>query len=285
MFDRNKLVNILENEVNQLDNKIEHRKFYSVRNFVVKSLIKSGIAIDYALPYILATFIVFQYQISKGNVPFRFDDINVKAGIETIDTSTGIHLEHISEDYDYDYVVLEHSTGWSINDDGLYERVVTLYRLNFEIDLSDLKKVLLMSKDEIDRIFEVFGVQTINKTNLNYEDKVYNEEAIILISQVYTNDNIINRKESLSENIFNSLAFLLGTFLLGSGFKNIAKCFIKIDIRDRLKVYESLFNKINLQDLEKILEIKKQNLTLVTSLEESSFSEHNKEYLSKSRRI
>lgn len=285
MFDRNKLVNILTNEVNQLENKIEHRKFYSVRNFVIKSLIRSGIAIDYALPYILATILVFQYQVSRGNIPFRYDDIKVRTGIETIDTSTGIHLEHISEDFDYDYVILEHSTGWSINDDGLYERVVTSYRMNFEIDLSNIKNVLFMSKDEIDNIFEVFDVQTINKTNLNYEDSVYNEEAIILISQVYSNDNIITRKESLAENIFNSLAFLLGVFLLGSCFKNIAKCFIKIDIRDRLKVYESLFNEINLQELEKILEIKKQNLALITSSDDYGFMSNLEEASCKIRKL
>ena len=285
MFDRNKLVNILTNDIKQLENKIEHRKFYSVRNFVVKSLIRSGIAIDYALPYILATILVFQYQASRGNIPFRFDDIKVRTGIETIDTSTGIHLEHISEDFDYDYVILEHSTGWSINDDGLYERVVTSYRMNFEIDLSDIKNVLFMSKDEIDNIFEVFDVQTINKNNLNYEDSVYNEEAIILISQVYSNDNIITRKESLGENVFNSLAFLLGVFLLGSCFKNIAKCFIKIDIRDRLKVYESLFNEINLQELEKILEIKKQNLALITSSDEYGFMSNLEEASCKIRKL
>ena len=285
MFDRNKLVNILTNEINQLENKIEHRKFYSVRNFVVKSLIRSGIAIDYALPYILATILVFQYQVLRGNIPFRYDDIKVRTGIETIDTSTGIHLEHISEDFDYDYVILEHSTGWSINDDGLYERVVTSYRMNFEIDLSNIKNVLFMSKDEIDNIFEVFDVQTINKTNLNYEDSVYNEEAIILISQVYSNDNVITRKESLGENIFNSLAFLLGVFLLGSCFKNIAKCFIKIDIRDRLKVYESLFNEINLQELEKILEIKKQNLALITSSDDYGFMSNLEEASCKIRKL
>ena len=285
MFDRNKLVNILTNEINQLENKIEHRKFYSVRNLVVKSLIRSGIAIDYALPYILATILVFQYQVLRGNIPFRYDDIKVRTGIETIDTSTGIHLEHISEDFDYDYVILEHSTGWSINDDGLYERVVTSYRMNFEIDLSNIKNVLFMSKDEIDNIFEVFDVQTINKTNLNYEDSVYNEEAIILISQVYSNDNVITRKESLGENIFNSLAFLLGVFLLGSCFKNIAKCFIKIDIRDRLKVYESLFNEINLQELEKILEIKKQNLALITSSDDYGFMSNLEEASCKIRKL
>lgn len=285
MSDRNKLVNILTNDIKQLENKIEHRKFYSVRNFVVKSLIRSGIAIDYALPYILATILVFQYQASRGNIPFRFDDIKVRTGIETIDTSTGIHLEHISEAFDYDYVILEHFTGWSINDDGLYERVVTSYRMNFEIDLSDIKNVLFMSKDEIDNIFEVFDVQTINKTNLNYEDSVYNEEAIILISQVYSNDNIITRKESLGENVFNSLAFLLGVFLLGSCFKNIAKCFIKIDIRDRLKVYESLFNEINLQELEKILEIKKQNLALITSSDEYGFMSNLEEASCKIRKL
>ena len=81
------------------------------------------------------------------------------------------------------------------------------------------------------------------------------------------------------------MAFLLGVFLLGSCFKNIAKCFIKIDIRDRLKVYESLFNEINLQELEKILEIKKQNLALITSSDDYGFMSNLEEASCKIRKL
>ena len=102
MIDNNELMKKLTKDANRLQTKIEHRKLYNIRNAVVRSLIKSGIAVDYALPFIIVAMIIANAQTSKGNAPFRVDEIVEKAGIETIDTSSGIHLEHLSYDFDYD---------------------------------------------------------------------------------------------------------------------------------------------------------------------------------------
>lgn len=270
MMDKNQLVDKLTNDTTQLENKIEHRKLYNIRNAVVRALIKSGIVIDYALPFILATMIIAHSQTAKGNAPFKTDDITEKAGIETIDTSNGTHIEHLSYDFSYDNEILEHSTGWFVNDRGLYQRTVTSYRISDDIDLSDIDKVLTMSKEEIDNILVITNVRTIQKNTLSSEDYIYDEDALIIINHTSSEEQTITRPETSGENALHSIWFIILSLCWGNNVRNIEKLFVKTYMRDKLREYEPLFRKINKEELEemkKILELRKQNLAMITPSE------------------
>lgn len=266
MKNRNELVNKLSKDVKKLENKIEHRKIYNIHNFVVKSLLKSGIAIDYALPFILASIVIAHSYSAKGNAPFHIDEITEKASIETIDTSSGIHLENVSYDFSYDDELIEYSTGWVTNDKGLYERTVTSYRISDEINLSETDKILSMSKEEIENMLVVTNIQTICKNTLTPEDKIYDADALIVINHSESEDETITRQETSSENIWNSIWFIIMALCWGNNVRNIEKLFVKTYIRDRLREYEPLFRQINKEELEtmkRILEVKKQNLAMI----------------------
>lgn len=268
MISNNELVEKLTNDVNRLQNKIEHRNLYNVRNFVIKALLKSGIAIDYALPFILAAIIIANSQASKGDAPFRIDEITEKAGIETIDTSSGIHLEHISYDFSYDDELIEHSTGWIINDKGLYERTVTSYRLNDEINLEDTEKIMSMTKEEVDQALVITNVRTIKKNTLTPEDSIYNSDAIIVINHSESEEETFTRLETTSENVWHSIWYIVLALCWGNNFRNIEKLFVRTYIRDRLREYEPLFRQINKEELEtmrKILKVKQENLAMIDS--------------------
>ena len=268
MISNNELVDKLTNDVNRLENKIEHRNLYNIRNFVIKALLKSGIAIDYALPFILAAIIIANSQASKGDAPFRIDEITEKAGIETIDTSSGIHLEHISYDFSYDEELIEHSTGWIINDKGLYERTVTSYRLNDEITLKDTEKIMSMTKEEVDQALVITNVRTIKKNTLTPEDSIYNSDAIIVINHSESEEETFTRLETTSENVWHSIWYIVLALCWGNNFRNIEKLFVRTYIRDRLREYEPLFRQINKEELEtmrKILKVKQENLAMIDS--------------------
>lgn len=263
MNSRNELVNKLSGDVKRLENKIEHRTLYNIRNMVVKALLKSGIAIDYALPFILASIVIAHSYSAKGDAPFHIDEITEKASIETIDTSSGIHLEHLSYDFSYNDELIEYSTGWITNDKGLYERTVTSYRISDEIDLSETDKILSMSKEEIENILIVTNIQTIRKNTLTPEDKIYDSDALIVVNHSESEDEAITREETSSENIWHSILFIIMAL---SNTRLIEKLFVKTYIRDRLREYEPLFRQINKEELEimkKILEVKKQNLAMI----------------------
>ena len=266
MINNNKLMKKLTKDANRLQNKIEHRKLYNTRNAVVKSLIKSGIAVDYALPFIIAAMLIANIQTTRGNAPFRADEITEKAGVETIDTSSGIHLEHISYDFDYDDKLIEYSTGWIVNEKGLYERTVTSYKLNDEIDLENKEKILEMTQDDIDKALVITNVKKINKNALNPEDEIYNSAAIIVIDHSESEEKTISRLETKSENFLHSLWYIVLVLCWGNNIRCVEKVFVKTYIRDKLRKYESSFRIINEEELEKmkkILKIKQGNLSML----------------------
>lgn len=286
MMDKQALVDKLTNETKQLENKIEHRKLYNIRNLVIKAVIKSGIVIDYALPFILATIIIAHSQAAKGNAPFKRDEITEKAGIETIDTSSGIHVEHLSYDFSYDDEILEYSTGWIINDRGLYQRTVTSYRLDDSIDLSDTDKVLKMTKEEVENALIITNIKTIQKNTLLPEDSIYDEDALIVINHTSSEEQTMTRPETSSENTLHSIWFVVLSLCWGNNVRIIEKLFVKTHIRDKLREYEPLFRKINKEELEemkKILEIKKHNLAMITPSENTNSEDNGYSY--KLRRV
>lgn len=267
MKDRNELVNKLSTEVSSLEKRIEHRKLYNIRNFVISMVLKSGIFIDYALPFILASIIVAQIYTEKENAPFIIDKIKEKASVETVDTSSGIHLENISYDFKYGDDILEHSTGWITNDNGLYERTITIYQISDKIDLTKTDKILSMSKEELENILDVIDIKTIRKNTLTPDEEIYNKDMIIIVNHIEKEDEIIVRDETILENILNSSTFILLSLLGGMFIKYTGNIFIKTYIRDKLKEYEPCFKPIRKKDLEavkELLEVKKENLIMIS---------------------
>lgn len=268
MIDNNELMKKLTKDANRLQNKIEHRKLYNIRNVVVGSLIKSGIAVDYALPFIIVAMILANAQTSKGNAPFRVDEIVEKAGIETIDTSSGIHLEHLSYDFDYDDKLIEYSTGWIVNEQGLYERTITSYRLNDAIDLENKEKIFEMTKDDIDNALVITNIKTVKKNYLTPEDEIYTSDAIIVIDHSKSEEETITRLETKSENFWFSLLYIVLVLCYGNNIRFLEKIFVKTYIRDKLREYEPSFRKINKEELDtmkEILKIKQENLSMLNS--------------------
>lgn len=278
MIDNNEIMKKLTKDANRLQNKIEHRKLYNIRNAVVRSLIKSGIAVDYALPFIIVAMIIANAQTSKGNAPFRVDEIVEKAGIETIDTSSGIHLEHLSYDFDYDDELIEYSTGWIVNEQGLYERTVTSYRLNDDIDLENKEKILEMTKDDIDNALVITDIKTVKKNALNPEDQIYNSDAIIVIDHSESEEETITRLETKSENFWHSLWYIVLVLSYGNNVRLLEKIFVKTYMRDKLREYEPSFRKINKEELDtmkKILKMKQENLSMLNNDNNSSIDEYS----------
>lgn len=280
MDNRQQLLNKLSNDIKKMENEIEHKKRYNLRNSIVRALIKSGIAIDYALPFILATIMVSTG--FKENAPFHIDEIREKAAIETIDTSNGIHLEHISYASSYNEEAIEHSTGWMINNQGLYERTVTSYRLDSSIDLNDTDKILSMSKEEIENLLVITNIQTIRKNTLTPEDMIYDSNCLIVINHTISDDVTVVREETIVENIVNSIGFIFLSLCWGYNIRLIGKIFVKTYLRDKLREYEPLYIQINnetIETMKNVLEIKKQNLAMINE------STNNTEYLYRLRKV
>ena len=265
------LLKKLQQDINKLQNKINHTKLYNIRNLLVSYLIKSGIVIDYTRPFIISSVMIFEFESLSGNTPFHIDDFVSKKTIELIDTSAGIHEEN---EYDLGYnkayfdCSIEYSTGWSINDMGTYERTSTTYKINKKIDVSDIDKILSMTKDDIEKILDIENIETIQKDKLLIHDELYNVDQIIIRNYVESDRIAYIRKESNFENILYSIMYICYLIMGGYAINKIEKIFLKTYIRDRLKEYEPLYKQINKDDVEvmkNILKLKQENLALLNN--------------------
>lgn len=276
MISREQLIEKLTKDVEQLEKQITNREKYNAYNKIKRALIKSGIAVDFALPFILATVIISQALIIKNGSIFKKSSVTKKANVETIDMSDGTHIERFSYDFSYDRELLKYSTGWIINDKGLYQRTITSYKISKEIDLTDTDKILSMNKEELDKILEITNIKTIQKSYLTNDDSLYNEDTLIVINHGTIEIPSDTMSYNTEENAFALLQILFLSLFTGIGTSGIKKILGETYISDKLKTYEVLYRPIEADELLEIkaaLEIKKQNLVLLTSMDETNGDE------------
>lgn len=276
MISREQLIEKLTKDVEQLEKQITNREKYNAYNKIKRALIKSGIAVDFALPFILATVIISQALIIKNGSIFKKSSVTKKANVETIDMSDGTHIERFSYDFSYDRELLKYSTGWIINDKGLYQRTITSYKISKEIDLTDTDKILSMNKEELDKILEITNIKTIQKSYLTNDDSLYNEDTLIVINHGTIEIPSDTMSYNTEENAFALLQIVFLSLFTGIGTSGIKKILGETYISDKLKTYEVLYRPIEADELLEIkaaLEIKKQNLVLLTSMDETNGDE------------
>ena len=265
MMTRNSLLKKLKNDVRELEYKVFHRRLYNLKNSIIYILIKSGLILDRILPFIISATIVLNSNYKKGET-LAIDEVEEKAKIEKIDTSSGIHNEKMSFDYEYDESCFQHSTAWFVNQYGLYERTLTTYNIDKSINLEDTESILKMTKEEIEDKLTIYNIERIQKNSLTEEDKMYDEDMLIIINNVESEKDIIIREETNLENIASILLIIVRTYIFGIIFTLIKKLVIKTYIKDKLNSIEPKCRPVTekeIEELKRILALKKENLSLL----------------------
>ena len=278
MVTRKSLIKSLNNDIDATEKKINGAKHYKFKSAISTILCGAGIGMDHALPFILAASCVMYFRYLGGNMPFKVDKVMDKAYIQTIDTSDGKHIEYLSYDDDYDDEIFEYSTGWVPTTNGTFKREITTYILNDEYDISDLDKLLSLSKEEADKIFQLYNIKTIEKRKLDAEDFLYNNDCFIVIDNQSSIDKAVLRDESLGENIINIIFYLLSTTAFGFGFDLIIKKITRRRIRDGLvSKFQNIkhLSEAEVDDLKLLLELKKQNLAMFSEDVDDNDSKEN----------
>lgn len=264
LMSSNKIVREFTKDVNDLQFKIEHRKLYNTRTFLIRFLIKSGMALNRSFPFILSSALVLNSNSYKENKVFQRDVVSKPGYIQSIDMSNGSHEENACANNGRNMV--EYSTGWSINNQGLYERTVVSFNVNKKINLKNLDDILKMTEEELKELLTVSNVKTITQRELSEEDKMYDEDTVIVTQYVKSKDVEVLRQETSKENFEHSMACICSTCLFAVWFIKIKKFLIKTVIEDKLEdslTMHRYIYEIELEDLENILETKKDNLSLL----------------------
>jgi len=265
LVNKKKLLKQLQQDVKKLENQLEYRHLYNIRNCIIRALLKVGIGFDYALPFIISSFIVLGNQKDKGNIPYEINEIKVEASIETMSTSTGIKDKKISLDYSYDKETLQHSTGWIKNESGLYERVVTTYQLVDYLAVFDEDRILSMNKQDIEESFDIIDIQRIQKNVLSPEDEFYKDDMVIITSNYTDPTNSIVRYETEDEYFSGTLGYIFSSLFLGMAIKFLYRKKILKNQLEQVEPNFKIIRKKQLESLKKILLTKKENLEMLTT--------------------
>ena len=94
-MNNNLLIETLLKQRNEIQDKIDNYQRYNEINNIKRKIVKAGIAINYALPFILSSIILISISKKTNNTPFIIDEIEEKEKIELIDSSNGYHDENI----------------------------------------------------------------------------------------------------------------------------------------------------------------------------------------------
>lgn len=265
MIDKNELMHTLTKEYQDLKEKVKNRESYNKKMKKYRNLLKLGIKLNLWFPYIIST-IYFTHQFQKeGNLPFIFDQIKEYANVKTIDTSNNRHLEYVSYDENYDDELIQYSTKWVKDDNDLFTRNIITYRIDNNLDLNDTKKILSMSKDELESLVIITNVETIKKDKLDNDDIMFNEN-IIYITNHKKSKEFITRKENIGENIAISICYLICIIDVGAiasvAYQKLTNN--KLENYLKNKEYSCKNTDVNeINELRQLLKIKEENLKLL----------------------
>ena len=269
MSDEEKLLKSLTKEVKDMENMIKNAKLSKLKKQFKKRLIKSSIVLNHVIPYALATFISYSTISAIGYNPISDEKVKENTKIETFETSTGLNRKNSSKDIEYGSNSFLYTTSWKLNDNGLYERTIIVYEIDDSIDLSDTDKLLSMTKEDVEAKLNIIDIKTIQKNILNDEDKIYDEDMLIVTRSLEDKDDFKMRNETFFENILDVGFWIALTIIFGTTIRVINKKAFKLD--EKLKtIYESiLIEEIEADTISEILKVKKHNLEMIKGTDRS----------------
>ena len=214
-------------DINRNKKIIKYHQLYSIKSLIIKLLLKSGILLDYAYPYILSILIMLNVGFYKNHKPFDYDPAK-KITTENIydsNNNTEINFDN-NIIYDNDYLI--YRTPWELVD-GKYISKETTFVLNQnEQNKSILPSLLKMDYDEIKSLFEIKSIKTIYKNNSNSDD------ALVT---VIVHDETLSPKTVREIDAYSTLYVIL---VLG-GFMNNNLSKEQLEIKERLERIINIF--------------------------------------------
>ncbi len=175
--------------------------FYKTKSFIVKSFLKTGLAVDRIWPFIFAGL------LSLYGYKNLTDDYVVK---KTEEVGQDL-LDKIEELGENEFLF---STSWqSVDGKSNLSRTEIRYKLNDAIDIDDAEGILSMSEEELMQSFSIEDIKVIEKHNDN-TDYMYNTDLIVLPEVLFSEDeNLVRTKYHKEDKTL--LILLIGLFLGG----------------------------------------------------------------------
>lgn len=261
MTTKEDLIDSLTKDVLDLENVVNNYYGNKRKSKVILKLLKFGKITNKFLPYIIGSTLT-SYALDAMDYSFlENNSVAEYAMVQETMLSSGDRI--IKESYEKNYATaFLYSTGWIKGQYDLYER--TVYTFNFdELATMDFYEVLKMNKEELCSMFIVTNIETIRKSNLSEDDYLYENNTVMITNVYESEENFYMRDKYWYETFLAYLVCLVWSFIMG---RVIDKVIIRNKIKNKLGVYEEKYKVIeeaNIDDYKRILNLKKENLSLL----------------------
>ena len=263
------IVKKLESDIRSYEKKTKNH--YS--NLFMRALFSTGGVVYQILPYAMTSIVLFNSKLFEDSKPFYLDEVRTPMSHKVTQSSTGSYEDKYSYDIVYDTHLFEYSTGWKKLDNGLYERTVTCYIIDEDLDLTDCDEIFRMTKEELLKSFKILNVKTIRKNKLDEEDHHFDQDAIVIVDSFLSENDYLSSYESKSKNVFDSLFFIIISLLGGSLTSVVIKKITKNKIPTLLNQGKTKYRNLSAAEINEIKEIiaqKKSDLELLTTSQNSN---------------
>ena len=264
-LEKQKYMHNLENNIKDLEYQINNVNKTNLKINALKNIKKSLKFCQLIAPYLVAYSLSFSIFSLFNATPFYTDDR--KQYLENKKTIDSFGTKKYEEQY-YEYEdntnIITYYEKWQKNSKNGYSRNIRVYKLG---NLSERRVLELIEKNNIKKIEDIFGTPLINRTETR--EFINNDELLqesYLEAQLYNKDknNFIIVKEGLGENIEETtIWFLIQCFvyLIISTWRDT---FSNFDFKKSLEKIEEENQKVDVESLKKILELKKDNYNRLT---------------------
>lgn len=256
--DMKKEIENLENEISFCD--YNNRKLKNIRNY--KKSLKLARLI---LPYLIFPSFLFNVLSDLDSTPFIRNDIKIEKHIKTEEDSLG----NICYESKYDYYedctdTLTYYSKWKKYDESknLYIRDVKEYKIE-DLNFEEATELLKDKNITLDELFDCTD-EYKQEFQANLSDEELEKDFIIKLTTYSKDENdYIKERESFTKNFFDSILWAIGSISVDVLLYMILNK-RDTDILNSIKTLETIYPDIDIEDLQRTLEIKKSNYKRLT---------------------
>lgn len=231
---------------------------------------KIKVILKYIAPYFITSYLAcFSTKFLFNEFPFSFSDDKVYEITIDYEYSAGWHMktfDKTEEEYDVKYLNLEYVSPWSETEDGLFEKITTVYSLPDESFLKD--DLMQLSKQELDDLFTIYDIVVKKETTIPEDDTNDLFKYGVFLNYQNKTGNYTFLKDTFLKEAVVDISYLLFV-ILTSAFLNrktkIKDKFAKIDETYDYKDQSTYY-------IDKMLDIQKNNLQIL--LGDDGFSQY-----------
>lgn len=248
----------MSKEIKKLEYDLKHVKSKNLKISTIRNLKISLKAVQRVAPYVLTAGIVFGGFSVLGGTPFFIDKRKNELDImKEFDSLGNIRTVVQYEDYEQTDNKLFYYGKWEKIEDGFCKRIIETYELKNKTE-QEIINMLEIDDISLESVFGKPISKKIETKNNVTEEELYSKPYLQAIIYNKDKNDYIIIKESVGENIGLTCLYLVITILC-QGIPFLIRLNSNFDFEDSVKLLKNKYQKVDVDKLKKVLELKKQN--------------------------